>query len=141
MALLKAISQEASLAITSARIRVPDVLLRLGRDAILTALLNSCKPVLEGVHVAWRSTSPFDSAFAWNACHSYANSSIRMIFVYSIRTIFVCSLAKTFGHLSDRAKKTVIDRVLIREHYIYNKVFVSHEGINAFLLRTNCTAV
>jgi hypothetical protein len=48
-----------------------------------------------------------------------------MIFVYSIRDMFVCSLAKTFGHLSDRAKKQVIDRVLTMEHYICNKVFVS----------------
>src|SRR5215813_1567253 len=48
-----------------------------------------------------------------------------MIFVYSIRDMFVCSLAKTFGHLSDRAKKTVIDRLLTLEHYISSKVFVS----------------
>ena len=32
----------------------------LGRDAFLAPLLNSRKPVLEGVHVAWRS-----------ACHSF----------------------------------------------------------------------
>jgi len=40
---------------------------------------------------------------------------------------------KTFGHLSDRAKKTEIDRVLTQEHYISNKVFVSRERIIAFL--------
>src|SRR5262249_59697234 len=28
-----------------------------------------------------------------------------MIFVYSIRDMFVCSVRKTFGHLSDRCKK------------------------------------
>ena len=78
---LKAISQEASLAITSARILVA---------VFLAPLLNRRKPVLESVHIAWRSASAFDSAFAWNACHSYANSSTRMIFVYSIRDMFVC---------------------------------------------------
>ena len=50
-----------------------------------------------------------------------------MIFVYYIRVTFVCSLAKTFGHLSDNAKKTVINRVLIQGHYISNNVFVSRE--------------
>jgi hypothetical protein len=35
----------------------------LGRDAILAPLLNGRKPVLEGVHVAWRS------AFAFQSCH------------------------------------------------------------------------
>jgi hypothetical protein len=52
-----------------------------------------------------------------------------MIFVHSIREIFVCSVRKTFGHLSDRAKKPVINGVLIQEHYTGNKVFVSREGI------------
>ena len=36
-----------------------------------------------------------------------SNAGQPVFFVYSIRHI-VCSLAKTFGHLSDRAKKTVI---------------------------------
>jgi len=48
-----------------------------------------------------------------------------MIFVYSTREIFVCLLRKTFGHLSDRAKKTEIDKALTLEHYTLNKVFVS----------------
>src|SRR5262245_14656701 len=39
---------------------------------------------------------------------------------------------KRFGHLSDRAKKIEIDKALILEHYIYNKVFVSREGVSAF---------
>src|SRR5262245_60032952 len=52
-----------------------------------------------------------------------------MIFVYSIRDMFVCLLAKTFGHLSDRAKKIEIYKALTLEHYIYNKVFVSDGGI------------
>src|SRR5262245_30760431 len=51
-----------------------------------------------------------------------------MIFVYSIGHMFVCSVGKTFGHLSDRAKKQMIDRVLILEHYTPNKVFVSTVG-------------
>jgi hypothetical protein len=38
---------------------------------------------------------------------------------------FVCSLRKTFGHLSDRTKKIEIDKVLILEHYTPKKVFVS----------------
>src|SRR5215467_7088350 len=50
----------------------------------------------------------------------------RMIFVHSIRTIFVCSVRKTFGHLSDRAKKIEIYKALTLGHYIRNKVFVSH---------------
>ena len=84
--------------------------------------------MLEGVHVAWRSASAFDSTFAWNTCHSYPES-YRMIFVYSIKEIFVCALRKTFRHLSDRAKKTVINRVLIQEHYISNNAFVSREVV------------
>src|SRR6516164_580221 len=87
--------------------------------------------VLEGAHVTWRTASAFDSTFTWNACHSYPNRH-RMIFVYSIRDMFVCSLAKTFGHLSDRAKKAVIDRLTV-EHHTPNKVFVSREGIIAVL--------
>jgi hypothetical protein len=43
-----------------------------------------------------------------------------MIFVYSIRDMFVCSLAKTFGHLSDRWKKRKRFKVLMMEHYITN---------------------
>jgi hypothetical protein len=35
--------------------------------AFLPALLNRCQAMLEGVHVAWRSASAFDSTFAWNA--------------------------------------------------------------------------
>src|SRR5262245_58617677 len=97
----------------------------LGRNAFLAALLNRRKPVLEGVHVARRSTPAFDSAFSWNACNSYPEL-YRMMFVHSIREIFVCSLRKTFGHLSDRAKKIEIDKALTLEHYICNKVFVSH---------------
>src|SRR5262245_48997005 len=52
----------------------------------------------------------------------------RIIFVHSIREIFVCSLRKTFGHLSDRAKKIEIDNALTLEHYTDNKVFVSREA-------------
>jgi hypothetical protein len=48
-----------------------------------------------------------------------------MMFVHSIREIFVCSLRKTFGQLSDRAKKIVRISVVTSEHYINNKVFVS----------------
>jgi len=51
-----------------------------------------------------------------------------MIFVHSTRDMFVCSLRKTFGHLSDRAKKTMVNRMLIQEHYISTKVFVSRCG-------------
>jgi hypothetical protein len=84
MAPLKTISQEASLAITSARILVAVEICSspplsaikpsricsltfsswLGRDAFLAPLLNSRKPVLEGVHVAGRS------AFTFQSCHA-----------------------------------------------------------------------
>ena len=74
-----------------------------------------------------RSASTFKSAFAWNACHTYLEP-YRSIFVHSIREIFVCSLRKTFGHLSDRAKKIEIDNALTLEHYTDNKVFVSREA-------------
>jgi hypothetical protein len=43
----------------------------IGGDALLTALLNSGEAVLEGVHMARRTASTFDSTLAWNACHSY----------------------------------------------------------------------
>ena len=41
-----------------------------GGDGFLTPLLNSRKPVLEGVHVAWRS------AFAFRICH-FVSSHVR----------------------------------------------------------------
>jgi hypothetical protein len=74
-----------------------------------------------------RSASTFKSAFAWNACHSLPRT-VPEIFFHSIREIFVCSLRKTFGHLSDRAKKIEIDNALTLEHYTDNKVFVSREA-------------
>src|SRR5215831_15943525 len=52
----------------------------------------------------------------------------RMIFVHSIRTIFVCSVRKTFGHLSDRRKKIKRYEAFTMGHYIGNKVFVSRCG-------------
>src|SRR5262249_2316500 len=64
-------------------------------------------------------------------CHSYPESSphdFRLFYQRYVR----CSLAKTFGHLADRAKKIEIDKALTLEHYIYNKVFVSRDGITAF---------
>src|SRR5262245_52115675 len=67
-----------------------------------------------------------------NACHSYLEP-YRMVLVYSIRDMFVCSLVKKFGHLSDRTKKIEIDRIIMLEHYTLNKVFVSCEG---YLLST-----
>jgi hypothetical protein len=77
-------SQEASLAITSARILVavdicssppalvgyqtlqnllPDAFLVLGSGGFLSPFLNGRQPMLEGVHVAWRP------AFAFQSCH------------------------------------------------------------------------
>ena len=50
-----------------------------------------------------------------------------MIFVYYIRVTFVCSLAKTFGHLSDRCKKIKRYEAFTMGHYISNNVFVSRE--------------
>ena len=94
MAPLKTISQEASLAITSAKILVAvdicsspplsaikpsricclTLFLVLGGDAFLAPFLNSRKPVLEGVHVAWRS------AFAFQSCHFVSSQVARFIF-------------------------------------------------------------
>src|SRR5262249_6716120 len=42
-----------------------DILLMLGRNAFLAPFLNKCKPMIEGVHVAWRS------AFAFQSCISF----------------------------------------------------------------------
>ena len=51
-----------------------------------------------------------------------------MIFVYYIRVTFVCSLAKTFGHLSDKCKKKIKRyEAFTMGHYISNNVFVSRE--------------
>jgi hypothetical protein len=41
---------------------LPDILLVLSRDAFLAPPLNSRKPVLEGVHVAWGSALAFHSS-------------------------------------------------------------------------------
>jgi hypothetical protein len=102
----------------------PDALIRRSQEAGVLSFLDGGEAVPECILIARRSASAFHSAFAWNACQSYPES-YRMIFVHSIREIFVCSLRKTFGHLSDRAKKTVTNRVLTLEHYTCNKVFVS----------------
>jgi hypothetical protein len=151
MAPLKTISQAASLAITSARILgggryllipafvgyqavynlLPDAVLVLGSDTLLPAFLNRGQAMLEGVQIAGRSAPAFDSTFAWNACHSYPES-YRMIFVYSIRDMFICSLAKTFGHLSDRWKKPKRYKSVTMEHYISSKAFVSLIGSTRF---------
>ena len=63
-------------------------------------------PAVVGHFDCLPSTPAFDTAFAWNACHSYLEP---MIFVHSIRDIFVCSMRKTFGHLLDSSKN-------LREH-------------------------
>jgi hypothetical protein len=69
----------------------------------------------------------------WNHCSND--------FVYSTREIFVCSLRKTFGHLSDRAKKIEIDKALTLEHYIINNAFVSSKEIMAFLRIVDFAAI
>ena len=94
MAPLKTISQEASLAITSAKILVavryllipafvryqavqnllPNILLMLGGDALLAPLLNSRQPVLEVVLISRRSRSTF------NARHKCACFSLEFDF-------------------------------------------------------------
>jgi hypothetical protein len=40
---------------------LPDVLLMLGGNPFLAALLNRGKAVFEGIHVAWRSALAFQS--------------------------------------------------------------------------------
>src|SRR5215831_20889920 len=42
---------------------------------------------------------------------------------HSTREIFVGSLRKTFGHLSDTSKKAERTSAVSPEHYIHNKVF------------------
>jgi hypothetical protein len=63
---------------------LPDILLVCGRNAFFAPLLNGGKPVLEGVLVARRTALPLTPPLA----------GIRIIFVYSIRDMFVCSLSK-----------------------------------------------
>jgi hypothetical protein len=48
---------------------LPDVLM-LSRDGFLAPLLNSRKPMLEGVHVAWRAAFAFQSCHARPSCDS-----------------------------------------------------------------------
>jgi hypothetical protein len=100
----------------------------VGRDIFLAPLLNSGKPMLEGVHVAWRSTSAFDSTFAWNACHSYLNRvDFRLFYQRHVRLFTGQNIRTSFG----QSQKTLIERVLILEHYIRNKVFVSRKGMRS----------
>jgi hypothetical protein len=61
-------------AINPSRISCLNALLVLGGDALLAPLLNSCQPVLECVHVAWRA------AFAFQACHFVSFPVGRFIF-------------------------------------------------------------
>jgi hypothetical protein len=51
------------------------------------------------------------------------------------------SLIVTFGHLSDRAKKTEIDKALTLEHYTPNKVFVSPPSQSEPFMRAGTTRV
>ena len=53
---------------------LPDALLMIGGNTFVAPLLNSCKPVSEGVHVAWRS------AFAFQSCHFVSPHATRFIF-------------------------------------------------------------
>ena len=46
-------------AINSIQNLLPDDLFLIGWNAFLAAFLNGCKPVLEGVHIAWRSAFAF----------------------------------------------------------------------------------
>ena len=84
---------------------LPDALIRRSQGTGILSFFDGGEAMPECILITWRSASAFDSAFAWNACHSYPEP-YRMIFVHSIREIFVCSLRKTFGHLSDRCEKT-----------------------------------
>ena len=110
---------------------LPDALIRRSQGTGILSFFDGGEAVPECILITWRSASAFDSAFACNACHSYPEP-YRMIFVHSIREIFVCSVRKTFGHLSDRAKKTMRITVLTSEHYIRNKAFVSLIGSTRF---------
>ena len=53
---------------------LPKALFMLGGNLFLAPFLNSRKPVLEGVHVAWRS------AFAFQSCHFVSPHATRFIF-------------------------------------------------------------
>src|SRR5262249_5316808 len=82
---------------------LPHVLLVLGGDAPVPTLLNRRQPVLEGVHVARRTASPFDSTFSWNACHSYPESSLddfRLFYQRHVRCSCGQNIRTSFGHVS-----------------------------------------
>jgi hypothetical protein len=51
-----------------------DILLVLGGDAFLAPFLNGRQPVLEGIHIAWRS------AFAFQSCHFVSSQEAGLIF-------------------------------------------------------------
>src|SRR5215472_10965232 len=55
---------------------LPDTLLVLGNGASLAPFLNGRKPVLEGVHIAWRP------AFAFQSCHFVLSQVSRFISLY-----------------------------------------------------------
>jgi hypothetical protein len=110
---------------------LPNALFRRRQNPGALSFLDGVQPVPERNSIAWRSAPAFDTAFAWNACHSYPDS-LRMIFVSFYQRDIRLLIAKTFGHLSDRAEKTETDRALTQEHYTSNKVFVSRNGITAF---------
>jgi hypothetical protein len=73
---------------------------------------------------------PFDSTFAGMPARATPNRP-PLIFVHSIREIFVCSGQKDSDIFRTEPKKIEIDRVLILEHYTGNKVFVSRDGMSA----------
>jgi len=98
------------------------------------SFLDRRQPVLEGIHIAWRAASTFDSTFAWNACHKnpeLSQDDFRLFYQNHVRLF----TGQTFAHLSARAKKREIDRALTLEHYTPNKAFVSREGSLPFWIR------
>jgi hypothetical protein len=112
---------------------LPDTLLMPGGYAFLAPFLNRRKAVLEGVHMPGGPLLPLTPPLPGMPAIA---TLIGMIFVYSIRDMFVCSLAKTFAHLSDRAKKIEIDKALTLERYISSIAlfFIRFRPANVFSL-------
>jgi hypothetical protein len=80
---------------------LPDIFFVLGDDALLAPLLNSRKPVLECILIAWRTASAFDSTFAWNTCHSYPESGddFRLFYQRHVRLFTGQNIRTSFGQM------------------------------------------
>jgi hypothetical protein len=90
----------------------PNVALEARRSALNGPSIAADQAVLEGIHVAWRPAPALIPPLP--GMPAIVTPNRYRIFIHSIREIFVCSLRKTFGHLSDSYKIILWNTILAK---------------------------